>query len=139
MTEIYTNYCCDDQPMPAVARFLTVYLEEAHAKDEWYLPDSPDAQEGGRTCVLNHRTIEDRIVAAKAFTANYSYQSEVVCDSFEEQMSERFDAWPEKLYIILDGVVVYEGGNGPFDYKLCEVQDWLIERYGLRGEVISRR
>lgn len=138
MTEIISNYC-EDGKYSAVAQFLTVYLEEAHAKDEWYLPDSPDAHEGGRTCVLNHKTIQDRIDAAIAFKKNFSYKSEVVCDSFDEHMNHRFDAWPEKLYIILNGVVVYEGGNGPFDYKLCEVQDWLIARYGLRGELISRR
>ena len=31
---------------PPVARFLTVYLEEAHAKDEWYLPLAHNAQTG---------------------------------------------------------------------------------------------
>ena len=31
---------------PPVARFLTVYLEEAHAVDEWYLPDAKGAQPG---------------------------------------------------------------------------------------------
>ena len=31
----------------AVARFLTVYIEEAHASDEWYLPHAPNAQPGG--------------------------------------------------------------------------------------------
>ena len=32
--------------LPPVARFLTVYLEEAHAVDEWYLPDAKGAQPG---------------------------------------------------------------------------------------------
>lgn len=138
MENIFSNYCSSDK-FPAVAKFLTVYLEEAHAKDEWYLPDSPEAFEGGKTCVMNHKNIQDRIDAAKAFKRNYNYNSELVCDSFEEQVNERFDAWPEKLYIIKDGVVVYQGGNGPFDYKLCEVQDWLIEQFGVRGEIITRR
>jgi hypothetical protein len=31
---------------PPVARFLTVYIEEAHASDEWYLPHAHNAQPG---------------------------------------------------------------------------------------------
>ena len=141
MKDIFENYCCFDEnsKFPAVARFLTIYIEEAHAKDEGYLPDSPGAEEGGVTCVLNHRSIEDRIDAAKAFQSNFSFPIELVCDSFKDEVNDRFDAWPEKLFIIMNGTVVYEGGNGPFDYKLCEVQDWLISRYGVRGEVITRR
>ena len=38
--------------LPPVARFLTVYLEEAHAVDEWYLPDAKGAQPGDTTCHL---------------------------------------------------------------------------------------
>ena len=76
MVDIYRSYCCqldkdvdtvngndmdrdnhkdtdldsNDQDksvlLPPVARFLTVYLEEAHAVDEWYLPDAKGAQPG---------------------------------------------------------------------------------------------
>ena len=56
-----------------------------------------------------------------------------------DEVCERFDAWPERLYIILDGAVVYQGGYGPFDFKLAEVKDWLAERYGMRGAPIHRR
>lgn len=44
----------------------------------------------------------------------------------------------ERLYIIVDGVVVYKGGYGPFDYKLWEVQDWLAARYGMRGASLKK-
>jgi len=62
-----------------------------------------------------------------------------VCDSFTDEMNERFGGWPERLYILVKGVVVYQGGCGPFDYKLAEVQDWLVKHYGARGTPITRR
>ena len=30
------------------------------------------------------------------------------------------------------------GGLGPFDYKLWEVQEWLAERYGVRGASLRK-
>ena len=43
---------------------------------------------------------------------------------------QRYGAWPERLYIVIDGVVVYKGGMGPFDYRLYEVRQWLEDRFG---------
>ena len=141
MLEIYNNYCVDNNNGPAVARFLTIYIEEAHAKDEWWLPESPGAHEGGKACIMNHRSMAERIAAAHKFSADHALPRgfEIVCDSFDEHVNDRYGAWPERLYVVLDGVVVYKGGMGPFDYKLAEVQDWLVQRYGLRGDAITRR
>lgn len=51
---------------------------------------------------------------------------------------DHYDAWPERLYIIVDGVIVYKGGNGPFGYCLWEVQEWLAEKYGMRGASLRK-
>ena len=42
MIDIFKRYCVDSN----AARFLTIYIAEAHAADEWWLPDSPNAKEG---------------------------------------------------------------------------------------------
>eukprot|EP01038_Epipyxis_sp_PR26KG_P010143 gene10143-13644_t len=140
MKDIYQNYCCNDK-YSQVATFLTIYIEEAHARDEWWLPDSPESKKDSqnKTEIYNHTSIEDRIKAAQKFKNDFSFDSEIVCDSFSNDVNTYFNAWPERLYIIIDGTVVYQGGMGPFDYKLAEVKDWLAVKYGLRGEVITRR
>lgn len=135
MQDIYDNYCSSNGKFPAVAHFLTVYITEAHARDEWWLPESFPGKEN----IMNHRNMEDRLATAKKFVKDLNFQSELVCDSFADELNERYEGWPERLYIIQDGVIVYKGGAGPFDYKLAEVKDWLIEKYGLRGEVQTRR
>lgn len=134
MNDIFHNYCSGEK-FPKVARFLTIYIEEAHARDEWWLPDSA----GGKACIMNHNSLEERLNAGKRFVKDFSFPSELVCDSFDNQTNDRFEAWPERLFIVEKGVVVYVGGYGPFDYKLAEVKDWLAARYGLRGEEITRR
>lgn len=122
----------------AVARMLTIYIEEAHAADEWKLPESLVETEMG-VSVPVHQSIADRIAAAKLFRAQRNVPSlEIVCDSMRGDMVSRYGAWPERLYVIVDGVVVYQGGLGPFDYKLWEVQEWLAERYGVRGASLRK-
>jgi hypothetical protein len=109
----------------ARASMLTVYIEEAHAVDEWAVP--LPRRTGGH--IKFARTIQDRIQAARDFVRDHSYPGDLVCDSMEGDMVRCFDAWPERLYIIEDGVVVYKGGIGPFLYEPKEVLQWLQRRF----------
>lgn len=133
MAEIYNHYCSGSS---AVASMLTIYIHEAHAVDKWFFPNAPDVLTGN-AIIPTHRNVDDRIAAAKKFQQIKNFTSELVVDSFEHNIMDRYDAWPERLYIIVDGVVVYKGGNGPFGYLLHEVQDWLAERYGMRGKSLN--
>jgi hypothetical protein len=136
MVNIHSNYCSGSN---AVARMLTIYIEEAHAVDEWILPESEVIQTGEADGLVVHRNIKERISAAKRLVKNRHLNCEVVCDSMSGDIVDSYGAWPERLYIIVNGVIVYQGGFGPFDYKLGEVQDWLSERYGKRGESVWKK
>jgi len=46
----------------------------------------------------------------------------------KDEASNAYGAHPERLYIILDGKIVYQGGLGPMDYHPEEVDSWL-EKY----------
>jgi hypothetical protein len=133
MTELYDNYCSGKS---AVASMLTIYIHEAHAVDGWHLPNAPDVKTGD-AIIHTHRSLEDRLNAARKFVATKKFSSELVVDSFDQNVLDRYEAWPERLYVIVDGVVVYKGGIGPFGYLLHEVQDWLGERYGVRGRSLN--
>lgn len=102
MVDIFQNYCSGDSPC---ARFLTIYIEEAHARDEWRLPTAEKSESGA---IDQHVRLEDRLEAARKFVADNNFPIEVVCDSMENHVSDRFEAWPERLYIIQDSVVVYQ-------------------------------
>lgn len=104
-----------------------------------WLPHSPGTEIGGKAYIRSHRSIEERISAAKKFVKDLNFPIDLVCDSFDNQVYTYYQCSPERLYIVQDGVIVYQGGVGPFDYKLAEVKDWLGERFGLRGDSITRR
>ncbi len=117
---------------------LSIYIEEAHSKDEWYLPEAT-TQSGGP--IINaHTSISERIAAAKLFCKNKSFpEDKIVVDSMKGHITDIYGAWPERLYIIVDGVIVYQGGLGPFEYRLYEVQEWLASKYGMRGENLRKK
>lgn len=123
---MYNKYGTGDNK---VADFLTVYIEEAHAKDDWSV--APGVNPGGENIGM-HKVIQDRIAAGKKFVEDVKYPVELVCDTMKEQAMNRYEAAPERLYIIEQGVVVYKGGGGPFLYKPEEVLQWLKNRFGER-------
>lgn len=105
MKSLHADYCSGDK---AVAKFLTIYLDEAHAEDEWRLPESEVEVKDG-VSVKVHRSIQERLDAAKLLVKNRQLNAlELVCDSMQGDVTSNYDAWPERLYIILDGVVVYK-------------------------------
>jgi len=126
MIDMYHRY---GEGEKKVAEFLTVYIEEAHAKDDWKVPVG--ANPGGED-ILMHKVIQDRLNAGKKFVEGVKYPIELVCDTMKSQAMIRYEALPERLYIVEQGVVVYKGGGGPFLYKPEEVLHFLQNRFGER-------
>ena len=50
-------------------------------------------------------------------------------DKMDDEANRLYGAQPDRLYIILDDVIVYEGKRGPYGYKIEEVYDWLIQHH----------
>lgn len=123
---MYSEYC---QGENAVARLLTIYIEEAHPKDEWYLPDAVDIKNGNADNIFTHKSLSDRLSAASLFRDHKKLEMDILVDSMKGQVCDRYEAWPERLYIIQDGVVVYKGGVGPQGYKIPEVQQFLKSKF----------
>lgn len=112
---------------------MTVYIEEAHASDEWRLPQSAVEKElagAGDSPISTHASLDERLAAAKLFVRRKGIQGDVVVDSMRGQVLDQYQAWPERLYIVLDGRIAYQGGVGPFHYEIDEVDSWLTARYG---------
>lgn len=53
----------------------------------------------------------------------------------ENTAAKAYAAWPERLYVVLDGVVVYKGGLGPDDYRVEEVEAWIAKHVAATGAV----
>lgn len=120
MVDIYRSFVKRD-----LADMWTIYIEEAHARDEWYLPDASAGKAANQPT-----TTAERIRAAAAFASDFRFPIPVYVDTISDHAGIRYDAWPERLYVVVDGVVVYKGGPGPFQYRLGEVKAWLEGRFG---------
>ena len=108
------------------ARFLTIYIKEAHPTDEWQMESNEDQG----VCYTQPRTTEDRLAIAADFVERFHYPIPMLVDPMTNPANELYAAWPERLYIIDEqGRIVYKGGMGPFEFHPEEVQAWLAKRF----------
>ena len=105
-----------------LADFITVYIAEAHPLD------SGDLSESYEWKISTHSKFEDRIEAAKTLQKRFNSMkitSPMYVDFMEDTANQVYGAYPERLYVILNGNIEYMGGMGPFGYKIHEVDEWL--------------
>jgi hypothetical protein len=63
--------------------------------------------------------------------AEVGYRGEVLCDTMENQVLHRYNAHPERICIVHNGVLVNVGGKGPLVfYDIDGVADWLAQHTG---------
>ena len=81
-------------------------------------------------CRDQFQNFEERVEAAEILLdykkAEDNY--DILVDLMDNKAGTAFAAMPERLYVVLDGKIVYEGDLGPFGYKLDEVEDYLETR-----------
>lgn len=108
------------------ARFLTIYIKEAHPTDEWQM----DVNEKHSVCYPQPRTTEARIAIAADFVKRFEYDIPLLVDPIENPANSIYAGWPERLYIVDEnGRIVYKGGMGPFEFHPEEVEAWLGKRF----------
>jgi len=102
--------------------FVTIYIEEAHPVEQGHYNGNYD--------IGTHKDMNERITAAKILREDAGEQlagSPILVDPMDDRANLAYAALPERLYILLDNHVVYEGGFGPLDYNLGEVERFLAK------------
>jgi iodothyronine deiodinase-like protein len=116
-----------DETSPG-ARFLLVYVREAHAADEWVMPDN--AARGLELAQPTSGAARGR--AAAQCVADFDLPLPTVVDHLEDRVMRTYGAWPDRIYVIApDGRIAYQGGVGPFGFRPDEVRAFLRSAYGL--------
>jgi len=100
--------------------FIAIYIVEAHAEDEWKI-------EGHGLCYRQPKTLEERVKIARDFIKNKNFKLPLYVDLMDNNANVAYDARPERLYIICGGKIVMKGGEGPFGYKISEVDSFLAK------------
>jgi len=99
------------------AQFLCVYISEAHPTDEWPLYTG--------ICFRQPRTLEERVKVAEDYRAKHNVTMPLVVDLIDNNVNNKFFAWPERIYVIHHKRIVYQGGKGPDGYHPEQLEDWL--------------
>jgi len=104
------------------ADFVTIYISEAHPSEE--------ANFTGNIDIAQHKNFEERVEAAEVLLdykkAEDNY--DILVDLMDNKAGTAYAAMPERLYVVLDGKIVYEGLQGPFGYRMDEVELYLETR-----------
>ena len=110
------------------AKFLLVYVREAHAADEWVMPDN-DAR---GLIVQQPVTDEERASAARCCVGDFLLTMPTAVDRVDDAVCRTYGGWPDRMYVISpEGRIAYQGGVGPFGFKPDEVREFLKDEYGL--------
>ena len=116
---MFDTFCKMVSDFAAIADFVTVYIEEAHATDGWMIPNNPYN-------IKIHRTLEERLIAGRLLKeSRASTPCPIVVDSMSDDANKAYGGLYERLYVVLDNRIVYQGRRGPSEYFIHEVQEWL--------------
>ncbi len=100
-----------------VADFITIYIDEAHPFDRGDFPTIEFR-------INRHVSINDRFNAAKVLNET-NLPGRLLVDTMKNEAQRTFSALPDRLYIIAEMKVAFQGGLGPYDYKVEPVEKWL--------------
>jgi len=100
------------------ATFLTIYTEEAHPTEagdyiDYFLP------------INRHKNLEERLKAANELQQLETLPGPLLVDNMDNEASKSYGSFPDRLYIVLNGKIVYQGGVGPLGYNTADIESWL--------------
>ena len=60
--------------------------------------------------------MEDRLAAARKLDTLDELPGPLLADSIDDSASRAYGSFPDRLYVLQDGVVAHQGGVGPHGY-----------------------
>jgi len=103
-----------------MADFVTIYIAEAHPFEREHFRDNFD--------IATHPNMEARVDAARTLREEAGSKlagCTILVDPMDDRANLAYAALPERLYVILDGKVVFVGGAGPHLYDVKAVDNFL--------------
>jgi hypothetical protein len=115
--------------------FLMMYVEEAHAENEWPISSGRYNRGRGPVRINQPTTSNERISVAKQFLNSYDIPIDdnglqVACDSPEigNPFEKAYAPWPLRLYVIENGKMTFIAQPKDCTYDVSELREWLIHR-----------
>ena len=102
------------------ADFVIVYIEEAHPTDGWSFKNNIE--------IAQHKSLQDRINAARKLK-EHKPKCPIVVDNITNDANLQYGGLYERLYIVLNDIIVYEGERGPMGYRVEDIEEWFEKNY----------
>lgn len=103
--------------------FALVYIEEAHPSDGWRT--GSQNFDIAKTC-----TLEARLQAARVLEGKVKPACPIYVDTMSDEANRGYGALFERLYVLIDGHVAFQGGRGPENYDVGACEAWLTSHFG---------
>ena len=104
------------------AVFAFVYIQEAHAIDEWPVRST-------NADVRQHRSLEDRGAAAKRLQAEFPLHTQLhlLLDNEHNDFNCTYSSWPFRYWVIRSGRLALKLMPEGDQVSMQPVQDWCAE------------
>jgi thiol-disulfide isomerase/thioredoxin len=105
------------------ARFLGIYVREAHPTDGWRMGSNDDVG----VSLRQPRDYLERSTAANQCSAKLKMSIPLLVDEMDDRVGHAYSGMPARLYVIdRSGRIAYKSGRGPFGFKPGEMEQALL-------------
>tara|TARA_B100000795_G_scaffold5589_1_gene4087 strand:+ start:640 stop:993 length:354 start_codon:yes stop_codon:yes gene_type:complete len=115
-----------------------MYVEEAHASDEWPISSGRFNKGRGAVQINQPKTSTERIEVAQQFLNNYDISVEketcrlqVACDipELDNPFEKYYAPWPLRLYVVQNGTMRFIAQPKNCTYDVTELRAFLVQKY----------
>jgi hypothetical protein len=104
------------------AKFLLVYVREAHPEDGWKMESNTRA----KVAVKQPTSLTERIAVCEQFRERLKPTIPVVVDQVPDLVGHLYSGMPARMYVIdTAGKIAYKSGRGPFGFRVGEMEQAL--------------
>jgi hypothetical protein len=114
---------------------VTVYIEEAHAIDEWPMGDGAKGSEF--KAIVQPRNIPERAEAAKLLVTELGYEIPLVVDNMENEVRIKYACWPLRFYVIDEEKIWYKAQPSGYRYSVPALRDSILALLESKGQTDS--
>lgn len=98
--------------------FVTVYITEAHARNEW--------PTGSKVSFCDQpTTTEERLTLAKSLVESKQVSVPMLVDTLDNTFESTFCPWPVRFYVLHGGRVAFKAQPTGYGYDFAEMSRYL--------------
>ncbi len=118
------------------AKFLMVYVREAHPIDGWHSEGNTRAG----VDLAQPKTYDERVAVATRCQDRLNLGMPFLVDTIDDRVGAEYSGMPSRLYLLdRDGKVAYKSGRGPHGFKPAEMEQSLMFLLAEDAEPVKRR